>query len=182
MAESGVEAKAAKSLLIHKYCRRHTSTFLFGWKYKLKYKKHKYKISKTPIQKKHCKSAKLPWHYNIKLSFWSSSFWLHVFSDFCLFDLVSCSCFYFLFCLFSVLLTLCLFDLLSFQHFIFLICCLLNLWSFRLFVFFYFVSFEFLSFWMFLIVWLFCLFDFSEGPKPGTLRIFKFLLQNNCFP
>ena len=117
-----------------------------------------------------------------QLSFWSSSFWLHVFSDFCNFDLVSCSCFYFLFCLFSVLLTLCLFDLLSFQHFIFLICCLLNLWSFRLFVFFYFVSFEFLSFWMFLIVWLFCLFDFSEGPKPGTLRIFKFLLQNNCFP
>ena len=28
MVESGVEAKAAKSLLIHKCCRRHTSTFL----------------------------------------------------------------------------------------------------------------------------------------------------------
>ena len=37
MVESGVEAKAAKSLLIHKYCRRHTSTFLLMyllWKYK----------------------------------------------------------------------------------------------------------------------------------------------------
>ena len=28
MGESGVRAKAGKSLLIHKYCRRHTSTFL----------------------------------------------------------------------------------------------------------------------------------------------------------
>ena len=160
MAESGVEAKAAKSLLIHKYCRRHTSTFLFGWKYKLKYKKHKYKISKTPIQKKtlqECETA-LTLQYQTFflvivfltsclfrfLSFWPCvlfMFLLFVLFIFCPFDFVS-----FWFVVFS---TFYLFDLLSFKFVVFSTFCLFLLCVFWIFVFLnVFDCLTFLSVWL----------------------------------
>ena len=42
-------------------------------------RKTKTKFCTLPLSKKHHKSAKLPWYHNIKLSFWSLSFFLFVF-------------------------------------------------------------------------------------------------------
>ena len=99
---------------------------------------YKYKIFKTSIQNKHCKSAKPPWHQNINLSFWSLSFLLLDFLSFQLFVFFICFFFNFLSCWLFAFLILCLFDLLTFCSFDFM-----SFWflSFQLFIFFIFCLF-----------------------------------------
>ena len=81
-----------------------------------------------PSTVKHRKSAKLPWHHNIKLSFWSFSpfvllsLCLFVFLSFCLF--VFLFFFYILTCLsFCLYVCLSFFVFLSFFPFVFLFFC-----------------------------------------------------------
>ena len=92
----------------------------------------------TGINVKHCKSAKLPWNHNIKLSFWSFYFvflWfrLFVFLSFCHFA-------------FFVFLPFCLSVFLSFWLSVLLSACFSSFVSFCLFVILSSCLFVFLSF------------------------------------
>ena len=129
-----------------------------------------FKVNTLPTILKHCKSAKLPWRHNIKLSFCSLFF---VFLSVCMFVCLSVRLFVFFVCL-----SFLLFVFLSFFVFIFFV--YLSFFPFFSLIFFLFFllffNFVFLSFCFFVS---FCLFAFLSFCFFLDISLWSYVLRTS---